>query len=214
LISLYTQSLYRDWDVETKPKIAIATPTNRGFKPQTVLSLLNMVASHTDVAFHFVCATEGFTIAENRHYCVAKAQKEECSHILFIDDDMTFPKDTLTRLREHEKAVVGVLSYSRKLPLTPTVAALGKEGEPRLLEGTPEELFTCYSVGFGVILIDMKVFEKLPRPFFKFEVTNIGKVYIGEDEYFCNQARLNGINIYCDPTLSIGHVGDYTYGGI
>jgi hypothetical protein len=116
---------------------------------------------------------------------------------------------------KHEKEVVGVLSYSRKLPLSPTVAFLGSEGEPRTdVEKIPEELFKCYSVGFGVALIDLSVFEKIPRPFFKFEVSPVGKVVIGEDEWFCNQCRYNDIDIWCDPTLPIGHIGDYTYGTI
>lgn len=175
---------------------------------------MEMIA-YTEQEVFPIIATEGFTIAENRHYCVAQAQKAGCTHLLFIDDDMTFPKETIGKLLAHQKKVVGVKSYSRKLPLRPTVALLGDEGQPVTdYVDTPMELFKCYSVGFGVCLIDMSLFEELQRPFFDFSVTPIGKVYIGEDEYFCNKVREKGYDIYCDPTLLIGHIGDYTYGTV
>lgn len=196
-------------------KIAIAMVTNRMVKPKTVLSLAHLL-EHTPQETTTIVATEGYTTAEGRSYCVIQAIKRGCSHILFIDDDMIFPEDTLDTLLKHNKEIVGVNSQSRKLPLTTTVALL-KDGQHWAHDHVPpyyqmpEELFEVFSVGMGVALIDMKVFDVIEKPWFKFEVHESGKILVGEDAWLCKQAREKGIKIWCDPTIDIGHIGDYNY---
>lgn len=197
-------------------KVATGIVSNRLIKPKTVLSLMNMLA-YTEIDTFPVVATEGYTIAEGRNYCVWQAIKNGCTHILFIDDDMTFPEDTIERLLAHRKEIVGVYSYSRLLPLSPTVAFLDEAGEflpkdkiPFIIR--PKELFKCYSIGMGVALIDMKLFDVIDKPWFSWEVHENGKILVGEDAWLCKQARAKGVDIYCDPTLPIGHLGEYSYG--
>lgn len=190
-------------------KIAIAIVTNRLVKPKTVLSLIKMLAYTKHQTFPIV-STEHFTIAEGRNYCVFQALNNNCTHILFIDDDMTFPEDTIEQLLANNKPIVGVLSYSRMLPLKPTVQFEGGE-VPEIL---PTEPFKCRQVGTGVALIDCDVFKKLVTPWFKFELSPTGKIINGEDGYFCDMAKEAGFEVWCDPRLPIGHIGDYTYGSI
>lgn len=195
-------------------KILLAIPTNRGVKPKTVESLLAL--SHPTVP---LVASEGYTIAENRNYCVYQAQKQGCTHILFVDDDMTFPASTLDMLLAHGKEIVGVDSKSRTFPLQTTVSLL-KNGElwpPKEVPPhykMPEKLFEVYGIGFGVALIDMKVFQEIKAPWFDFKTNETGQVAIGEDQWFCNKAREAGYKIYCDPTIPIGHIGDWEFSEI
>lgn len=187
-------------------KVAVAIVTNRQVKAKTVESLMNL-ASYSKHQVLPIIATEGYTIAENRNYCVYQALKHGCTHLLFIDDDMTFPAHTLDSLLEHNKPVVGVYSYSRKLPLSPTIKFKGLPPVER-----PNEPFECEQVGMGVALIDCLVFQTLKAPWFKFETSPTGFTIEGEDGHFCNAARDNGLEIWCDPTIPIGHIGDYEYG--
>lgn len=182
-------------------------------KAKTVLSLLNIKTEHE---LFPVVATEGYTTAEGRNYCVVQAIKNNCSHILFVDDDMTFPSDTIDRLLAHAKDIVGVYSYSRVLPLSPTVGFLDANGEylPQdrmAFVKKPETLFKCYTVGMGVALINMELFNKIEKPWFYFQTHDNGAILIGEDAWLCKQARDKGIEIWCDPTLEVGHIGDYEY---
>lgn len=160
-------------------------------------------------------AEQGYTIAENRSYCVIQAQQNESDYILFVDDDMVFPPDTIQKLIEADKDIVGVYSYSRTLPLTPTVAFMENgEFKPHDLIAhfkRPEELFECWAIGFGVALIKMSVFEQLDKPWFSFTAHESGKILVGEDAFFCDQARKKGISIWCEPRLSIGHLGEHNY---
>lgn len=199
-------------------KILLGIPTNRGIKSKTVKSLLDMVA-YSQHDFVIVMATEGYTTAENRNYLAVQALRENADYLMMVDDDMTFPKDTLEKLLAVEQGIVGVASNSRALPLSTTVSRMDAEGNyvhPDTLteeeKELPKEPFKAYGVGGGVILIDTNVFRVIDRPWFLFTPDPVtGQMLIGEDQYFCNRAKEKGYEIWCDPTITIGHIGDYIY---
>lgn len=184
-------------------KITIGIPCNRQIKSKTVLSLMELVA-FSEYDFHFVIATEGYTISENRNYIVAQALKNGSSHLLFIDDDMVFPKDTLNRLLEHNKEIVGINAHSRCLPLIDTVEPL--EGQE-----IPKQFAKVKAVGGGILLINLSIFDKINRPWFSTIVHPFGWTEMGEDSWFCREAEKSGYDIWCDPTIEIGHIGDFIY---
>lgn len=199
-------------------KITIALCTNRDVKPKTLESLLNLVI-YSKHEFQIIVATRGFTIAENRNYCVIQAQKNESDYLFFVDDDMTFAPETLEQLLSHKKEIVGVNSYSRILPLSSTVGLIDENGEykhpdkyPAWEMKIPEYLFEAYFVGCGICLIDMKVFEKLKEPFFRFSYNENGLVKSGEDGNFCERARKEGFKVWCDPNVEVGHIGSIEFG--
>jgi len=207
-----------DGQVSPNMKVTLAICTNRGLKPKTVQCLLELV-NKSNCDFHIVVAEKGYTIAENRNYCVVQAQKNNSDYLLFIDDDMTFPSDTLERLLSHNKDVIGVNSFSRLLPLTSTVGLMDKNGKykhpdkyPAWEMKIPDELFQAYFVGCGVCLIKMKVFEVIKPPYFAFTYDKNGQVSNGEDGMFCDQVRKKGLEVWCDPTIQIGHLGELEFG--
>jgi GT2 family glycosyltransferase len=200
-------------------KITLAICTNRGIKPKTAQCLLDLVNTHKDIDFHVLVAERGYTIAENRNYCVIQAQRNNSDYLLFIDDDMVFPKDTLEKLMSHKVGVVGVNSYSRCLPPASTVGLMDAKGQYMHPDKhtawqmqIPTEPFICYFVGAGVMLINMKVFDDIKAPYFAFTTDKKGQVVNGEDGTFCDKARKVGFDIWCDPTIKIGHLGEFEYG--
>jgi glycosyltransferase involved in cell wall biosynthesis len=209
-------SLFGDGDkqrIMEKKKITLGICTNRLIQPRTLECLLNLV-NKSKHDLEICAATRGYTVAENRNYCVIQAQKNGSDYILFIDDDMTLPPETLDILLSHKKDIVGVNSYSRILPLAPTTGLINEKGEykhpdkyPEWEMRIPDELFEAYFVGCGVCLIDMKVFKKVKNPFFKFTYKKSGLVKGGEDGNFCDRARKLGFKVFCDPNISIGHLG-------
>lgn len=190
-------------------KIAIAMACNRGIQPKTVTSLLEMI-TYSDYEYYFVIATEGYTISENRAYCVAQARQNNCTHLLFIDDDMIFPKDTLEKLINHQKEIIGVVYHSRKFPPEPVVVLEnGKVVKEKDLKS--KELLKCQHIGAGIMLIDLNVFNKIDKPYFNTETHESGFTLMGEDAWMCRQARKKGIDIYCDPQIHIKHIGNHNY---
>jgi len=204
-------------------KITLAICTNREIKPRTLQSLLDMVAYtkdsiYSDTDFHILVATRGFTIAENRNYCVVQAQKNGSDYLMFVDDDMVFPEDTLETLLTHKKEVIGVNSFSRCLPPSSTVGMMDKDGKYMHPDKhtayemkVPSNLFKAYFVGAGVMLIDMTVFEMIASPYFEFIYGDNGMVLHGEDGTFCEKVKKAGMDIWCDGSITIGHLGEYEY---
>ena len=110
--------------------------------------------------------------------------------------------------------IVGVNYVSRRPPFRFTAATL----DNKYLETKPGDtgLAEVAHIGFGFLLTDMSVFTG-DRPFFSFdwyrdEETGMWK-QVGEDVFFCREARANGHKIYVDQELSnmIGHVGEFDY---
>ena len=46
-----------------------------------------------------------------------------------------------------------------------------------------------------------------------FDVKIIDDIYLSEDYYFCYLVSKMGVNIYCDPDISLGHTGSFCYRG-
>lgn len=200
-----------------KPKITLAICTNRDVKAKTLQSLLELV-DYTKVDFHILVAQRGYTIAENRNYCVVQAQRNGSDYLFFIDDDMTFLPDTLERLLDRNAEVVGVNSQSRCLPLSSTVGLMDDDGKYMHPDKhtswemkIPSTLFNCYFVGAGIMLIDMKVFKKIEKPYFEFISGEEGMVLHGEDGTFCEKVKKAGMDIWCDGSIKVGHLGEYEY---
>ena len=198
-------------------KVSLAIVTNRLIQPQTVKCLLNLV-NQTKLKLHIIISQEHYTTAQGRIYCVVQAMKNKSDWILYCDDDMILEKDTLDRLLAHGKEIVGVNSYSRTLPLSTTLMMTNDKGEYKDPSKhtewemrVPEELFEVLAIGTGVALIKMEVFEKLKKPWFKFEMHPDGWMKQGEDAWFCSQARKAGYKIWADGSLKIGHIGSYIY---
>lgn len=185
-------------------KIVIGIPTNRLIKPLTTLSLLEMVSFSREYSFEFIIETEGLTVEDNRNNIVKKGLKYDPDFILFIDDDMVFPKDTLIKMIATDKDIVGVNAYSR--------GGMTTVGKQRISgHGIPKEPFICESVGTGIMLVKVGVFNKIKPPHFNFERDNLYNVKLGEDVNFCRKARTNGFEVWCNPTIPIKHIGDFLF---
>jgi len=185
-------------------KITLGIPCNRVLKPDTMQSLLELIAKG-GYDFHFVIATQGYTIAENRTVIAVGALRNKSDYLLFIDDDMTFPPDTLDRLIKRDKDIIGIPYYSRVLPRKSVVVL---EDGTELKGKIPSEGFKCQHVGTGGMLIKTEVFTNIIRPWFQFKTNSDGCTVQGEDAFFCEVARNKGYDIWCDSTLKIYHIGD------
>ena len=190
------------------PQVTISIASNRTVKPQTTQSLLELVA-HGGFDFHIAVAEHGYTIAENRTVLAIQAIKNESEYLLFIDDDMVFPADTLEILVKHNKDIVGPAYRSRKadsrklVHLDDKIIDLDKESY--------KELIPCRAKGAGVLLIKVNVFNKVERPWFNFTYLDSGECRVGEDWFFCNMVKDAGDQTWCDLVMGIGNLAIFTY---
>ena len=146
-------------------------------------------------------------IVSNRTFLVKESIKNGATHLLFVDSDMIFPDDTIPRLLAHKKKIVGVRYKKREFPVEWLYKPVGEESE--------KDIFTVKHVGTGLMLIDLSIFtdkkKPLGSPWFCFGRDSQGALVMGEDVWFCNTAWEAGYDVFVDPTLKIGHLGEYIY---
>lgn len=144
-------------------------------------------------------------VANARNSCVAAAQDAKADYLMFIDSDMVFPPDTIDRLMAHDKDIVGG-TYVRR---GPPFDNLGKSIDPD--QDKKSGLVEMSHIPTGMLLIKMSVFNKLPKPYFRYGVEESLGIINGEDMTFCRMVREAGFRIYCDIDLSMELRHIYTY---
>ena len=188
-------------------KVVIGVPCGSGtVKSSMITSLLSAIMSAGCPTALMV--RDGCWVHQSRALFVQAARESGCSHVFMVDSDQAFPADIIPRLLSSRKDIVGAAYNRRQLPLLSTVNAL-ETGQPVI--DMPDALFRCHSMGAGCILIKTDVFARIPAPWFDFVYNLDGSLAQGEDGYFCVKARAAGIDVWCDPTIPVKHIGDYEY---
>ena len=194
------------------PKITLAIPSYGLITTECVISLVDFL-THTDLNIVTTFA-QSIYIDFNRNQLVDFALKNGSSHLLFVDSDIQFPVEGLARLLAHDKDIVGGYYNTRRgnNPIRiegPVDPSTGREGTLQPPDPLPDQLFRCRVLPTGFMLIKLNCLSRLKRPFFATITHERGT--IGEDVVFCRNAHDVGIEIYCDPTIPLGHVGKKIY---
>lgn len=187
-----------------KPKVLVALTCQRFVFSRTAFSLIQAALNAKDFEFDFYMEM-GAEIASSRNRLVQAARERKATHLLFVDYDMYFPPDAISKLLAHDKDIIGAAYNFRKDPPQSTAVPV-EEPAPT------DQPFKCQALGAGLLLIKLSVFEKFPQPWFMFGYTEKGELYYGEDTYFIQRAiKEAGLEAWADPTLNVRHVGEYLY---
>ena len=192
-----------------QPILTIGMPClNSMVNVNTSISLVKIVAN-LNFPRH-VSFVKNTLLHVARMYNVLEAQKFNSTHLLFLDTDMKVEGDVVQKLMAHNKDVVGVNYNQRSLPLLSTVRMRDKQsGDYMVVTSTPDELFECDALGAGCMLIKMSVFDIIEEPWFFYKYSKTKPT--GEDVWFCEQVKKAGLHVWCDPTIKVGHMGEYEY---
>ena len=197
-----------------KPIVAVGLPTFDDVKADFALSLAMMVAATRDVTFAF-CHSKATWVAHARNLIVEGALDLKADYICWIDSDVSFPREALTRMKEWDKDIV-CASYVKKKPPYHIVGKLiAKPGDDlgKMKEVNANGLYEMEQVGLGMCLVKTEVFRKLPKPWFHYEYNRGSNVMTGEDILWCAEVRSLGYKIWLDAALSmhVGHIGNYIF---
>lgn len=124
----------------------------------------------------------------------------KATHVLFIDDDMIVPPDGLLRLLAHNEPLVGGLYFGRQPPHLPIAYRYVEDGQWIPVTKYGRGLQEVDAIGFGFMLVAVEVLRKMERPWFEFSDK------MGEDMYFCEQAKKLGYTILLDGDLICRHL--------
>ena len=191
--------------------LTIGLPTGEMMFVDTALCLNAAVihALQAQVKINCIVNKKGSMIHTARCDMVEDAMARQATHLLMLDSDHIFPADLITRLLKHDKDIVGVHQVTKKLPVRSNCEGLDKQRLTLPGSGLEE----VYRLGTGIMLINMRVFKELRKPYFAFRYDK-DKGWTGEDFYFCKEAKDRGFKIYVDHDLSkeCYHIGTATYG--
>ncbi len=182
-----------------------------------------------DVEVNSLCGCS--VVSRARNIIAHRFVNSDCDHLMFIDADMTFEADSVIRLMcwNQDKAIVAGAYEARKegkvyiVSLDGGYGVNGPQGKVTMDEAG---LVRAYRVATGFMMIQKRVFEVLKEAhpewehkdtntdermysFFDFKSTPGG--YIGEDFLFCDRVREQGMDIWLDPTIKLGHMGIHEY---
>ena len=151
--------------------------------------------------------------AVRQHLAERAIEESGATHLLWIDSDHTFPYDTAHRLLAHKRPWVGINATTRVPPIRPT--ALKKKGEPLETTKHSKGLERVWRMGFGIVLIEARVFQAMEKPWFDLEYVNFDPepAHVGEDIYFCEKAKHAGFQPMVDHDLTkeTAHIGSVAF---
>ncbi|NDG31670.1 hypothetical protein EB118_16575 [bacterium] len=198
------------------PSVMVAVPAmemvNAEFAQHLAMSCANLVAHgiRINCAFNI-----GSVITIARRNLVDIFLKSDFNYIWWVDSDMKFPVDSPLRLLARNKDIVGCNYRRRRFPnpnFTGMSGAAGKFQEFTTTDLSPpmEEIDV---LPHGLVMVRRHVYEKTPQPHYLQEFIPEMNLEIGEDIFFCQQAKKAGWEIWCDQELSreIAHIGIFHF---
>jgi glycosyltransferase involved in cell wall biosynthesis len=184
------------------PRVAIAVPSGDMVHADFAMAYAQLCLASAAFPLQLITVKSSI-VAQARNNGVEHAREFGADYLLFLDSDMVFPPTVLLRLVLHRKDIVGATYTRRVAPFHALGSKLAEQ--PAVLSG---DLLEMHRIPTGCLLINMQVFNKLAKPYFRFDTDDKGQI-VGEDYVFCDRAREAGFRIWCDAFLSreIGHIG-------
>jgi GT2 family glycosyltransferase len=192
--------------------LTIGMATGGTVRSETVASLIGAmdVLKNNGIPVQLTLQVGGY-VAHNRNRIVRAAQNFGTTHLLFLDNDMVFKPSAIQRLWDHDKDIVGANYNTRGTkssdgrPIS-TIKIADEKGNLVDRGEIPNQLFECFAVATGFMMVNMSVFDKLDKPWFEAGESADGE-HFTEDVEFCRRAQKAGIKVWCSPTIKVGHIG-------
>lgn len=154
-------------------------------------------------------------ISSMRNDLVKEAIETDCTHIIMMDTDQTYPQDTIIKLLQHQLPIVYGMVFRRYVPFDPILLRVDQEfNDIQRLIKVPEEewknnnLVKVDATGCGCMLAETSIFFDLKYPWFRMvrENPRLNRRRMGEDIFFClKRLKPAGYEVWVDTKIGIGH---------
>lgn len=196
-------------------RVCIGVPTYEHWKAEMATSLIGALFRLPHE--WMLTVKRGCYIDVAREECVVSALEKDADVLLFIDTDMMFPPEAVEQLLAHDKDIVGGAYHEKRLPLVTTVKLSDGNGGFVVGGHLPDEVFPCAAVATGFMAINLKrLTQCMAPPYFAYETgqrlaleASLGRA--GEDVAFCVRAAKAGLQVWCDPTIPLKHLGEFAF---
>lgn len=185
-----------------KMKLMIAIPTTDYMHASFVQSLIRLVSwlkeKHVD---HTVELVAGTLVYLARDKLARKAVNDGYTHVLWLDSDMVFGDEIVEDLTFINQDFVCGAFQARRPPYNSCVFKTLKPQERVKDYGL--EPFRVEGCGMACTLVSTEIMKAV---LMQFGTCFVPMEDFGEDLAFCVRARKLGYQIWCDPTVRVGHI--------
>jgi hypothetical protein len=198
-----------------KTKLAVCIPVRDTLHSSHALCLAEMVKLNTQNELDTHIFMDASTILlTQRENLASQALKVDAEYTLWLDSDITFPASTALRLLSHEEPVVACNYIRRQLPAKGVAYKVIGDWQNPLPFKVFDNLVQVQGVGMGCMLLETKIFNEIPKPWFEFGWTPETQDYLGEDMILCQKISSAGYTITIDSFLSqeLRHLGTWAFG--
>jgi len=201
----------------TKPKVLIGLPTMGSIHTLLAIRIMAwlMEAQQKGNINVSIYPTMGVSPVDNaRNEIVDELLRGDCTHLLFVDSDTIPPQNALEKMLLADKPIVTALTpiieYDDKRKNSDSNGYYKKWNVVNWQDKFIEPylgLIKIKGCGSSCILIKREVFEKMPKPWYRFLYQDdTGKViFMGEDTHFIAKALGMGIEAWADTSIICGH---------
>ena len=165
----------------------------------------------------------GFPVetARNEITWAVLADAPDVTHLFWVDSDMIFGPDALTRLLAHDLDFVGGLCFDRRHPYKPVISRYFDPSwgfDPKthgwLFDYPQDQVIDVDATGGAFLLVKRRVFEKIREtegkgdPAWRKWWERKPGTGLSEDLSFCERVQEAGFKIRVDTGIDIGHKGE------
>jgi hypothetical protein len=146
----------------------------------------------------------------NREQLARRAIDSGKTHLMFLDDDMTFEPQILEIMLGRRQQIVCTNYLIKTEPACKAeFVAVGLDGKRVPTKESSVGIEPIAYSGFGVSVFDVEVFKKTPQPWFLPDFDQASNSYTTEDNPFYRKTREAGHTVYLDHDASklVSHIG-------
>ena len=185
-------------------RLLIAVPTTDYVHADFVKSLAKLQSElgRRHVAYD-VEIQSGTLVYFARNRLANKAINENYTHVLWLDSDMVFSEQIVEDLMDVGKDMVCGAFVSRRPPYGPCIYTSIEKNNIRQVKDFGLRPFRVDGCGFATVLTSVELLQAVTQKYGTcFQPTD----YYGEDLAFCWRVKQLGREIWCEPTVRVGHI--------
>jgi FkbM family methyltransferase len=187
-------------------KILIAIPTAKYIEVETFKSIYDLeVPEGYEVDFQYFY---GYLIDQVRNL-IGDWVVNGYDYLFSVDSDISFKPDTLKKLLESDKDVIGGV-YRQRLP-EQHLEVYDSNYHRMNWDQIVGEVKQIGALGFGCVLIKKQVFLDIGYPWFEYKSALTHDKTLSEDVDFCKKAKSKNHDVWVDPSILCGHHGATTF---
>ena len=192
-------------------RIMISVLNQSWIHTKLVKSLLEIPAKYPKYKIEFFFS-DLRPIDHNRNKIVDHFLETDNEILFMIDSDIIVGSNLLDMIKEGYDVVSAVtFTVSKGVPYPIIVKSVdNKSYSPMCDPDDKIELYTKVAgIGTGCIYVRRFIFDKIAKPYFRFEYAQDGHITLGEDYYFSRKLRSAGIQPYVATKFIMGHIKEF-----